>query len=70
MKLRAFMGLLDPKTKKATAFYAFVGLLSSDTWHRGLNKWNLVGWIIATGLGSLAGIAQLLHGEKDGNGAP
>jgi hypothetical protein len=56
------MGILDWRTRKATAFYALLGVLCSDIWHRGLGKWNLAGLVLMAGLGSLSGIAQIIHG--------
>ena len=65
MNLSPLVGLLNPKTQKATAFYCLLGVVCSDIWHRGLQKWNLVALILFAGLGSLAGIAQVIHGGKD-----
>ena len=62
MNLQPLMGILDWRTRKATAFYALLGVLCSDIWHRGLNQWNLVGLILMAGLGGLSGVAQLIHG--------
>lgn len=63
MNLQSLMGLLDWRTRKATAFYCLLGVLCSDIWHRGLGRWNLIGLILMTGLGSLSGVAHLIHGE-------
>lgn len=59
------LGLLNPKTQKATAFYALLGVLCGDIWHRGLHKWNLAALVLFAGLGSLAGLAQMIHGPRD-----
>lgn len=64
VNIRPLMGLLDWKTKKATAFYTFVGMLASDAWHNGLNRWNLAGFVLAAGLGSLSGLAAIIHGNE------
>lgn len=64
MILAPLVGLLNPKTQKATAFYCLLGVVCSDIWHRGLHQWNLAALILFAGLGSLAGIAQIIHGGK------
>lgn len=63
MSLKPFVGILDWRTRRATAFYALLGVLCSDIWHRGLNRWNLIALVLMAGLGSLSGVAQLLHGN-------
>lgn len=63
ISLRPFMGLVDPKTKQATAFYALLGVLCGDIWNNGLHKWNLIGLILFAGLGSISGLARLIHGK-------
>jgi hypothetical protein len=53
-------GWLDPKTKRATAFYALLGVTCSRIYHTGLDKYSLCALILLTGVGSLAGIAAAL----------
>ena len=55
-----FLGVLDPKTQKATAFYALLGVLCGDIWHRGLHKWNLIALILFSGIGTLGAVAKML----------
>ena len=49
--------MLDPKTKKATAFYAALGIAIHDVWTRGFNPYNLGMLAALAGLGAvLAGL--------------
>lgn len=64
------LGLLNPKTQKATAFYALLGVLCGDIWHRGLHKWNLIALVLFTGLGTLAGLAEVVHGKAEPEPVP
>jgi len=57
-------GWIDPKTQRATAFYFLLGLVGSNIWHAGLNKWNFSALVLMTGLGSLSGLAALIWGPK------
>lgn len=58
--LMPFLGLLDPKTQKSTGYYAGLGILCADIWHRGIHQWNLIALILFAGLGSLSSLAHFL----------
>lgn len=62
--LRHMRGWLDPKTQKATAFYALLGVLCSQIYHAGLDQWDLAALILLTGIGSLSGLAELIHSRQ------
>lgn len=58
-------GWIDPRTQRATAFYCFLGLVCSNIWHAGMNKWNFAALALMTGLGTLSGLTQFVWGPKD-----
>jgi len=68
--LRPFVGLINPKTQKATAFYALLGALCADIWHRGFNTLNLSAAILFAGLGSLSAIAGILTKDPPPSSPP
>lgn len=53
-------GWIDPKTQRATAFYALLGVLCSHIYHTGLDQWDLLALALMTGLGTVSGIANLM----------
>ena len=55
---------MDPKTRRAVAFYLVLGVASWDAVTRGFSKWNVALLILATGWGTLEGIAKLVWGWK------
>jgi hypothetical protein len=57
-------GWLDPKTQRATAFYAFLGVLCSNIYHRGINQWTLAALVLMAGLGTLSGLAAIM-GDRE-----
>lgn len=61
----AFLGLLNPATKRATAFYAGLGVALHHIWTHGLDKWGFALLVLFCGLGSLSGLARLIHGGED-----
>ena len=63
-------GWIDPKTQRATAFYAFLGVLCSNIFHLGLNQWNLAALVLMTGLGTLSGLAQVMGRTPPPAGPP
>lgn len=58
-------GWLDPKTQRATAFYALLGILCSNIYHAGLNHWNFAGLVLMTGLGTLSGISEFMRSLRN-----
>lgn len=58
---------MDPKTRRAVAFYLVLGVASWDAVTRGFSKWNVALLILATGWGTMEGIAKLVWGWRDGN---
>lgn len=57
-------GWLDPKTQKATAFYALLGVLCSHIYHTGLDQWDFLALLALTGLGTASGIMDFLNKKK------
>jgi len=57
-------GLIDPKTQRATAFYALLGMLCSNIYHTGMNRWNFAGLVLMTGLGTLSGLTKFMLSLK------
>lgn len=57
-------GWIDPKTQRAIAFYALLGMLCSDIWHTGLNRWNFTLFALMAGLGTLSGLAKVIWGPR------
>lgn len=58
-------GWIDPKTQRATAFYALLGILCSNIYHSGLNHWNFMGLVLMTGVGTLSGLAHLFQAFRN-----
>ena len=58
-------GWLDPKTQRATAFYALLGVLCSNIYHTGLTQWNFGALILMSGIGTISGLAHLLKPSGD-----
>jgi hypothetical protein len=54
-------GWIDPKTQRATAFYSLLGVLCSNIYHTGLNKYNFMALVLMAGVGSLSGLAALFN---------
>jgi len=59
------VGLGDPKTQKATAFYVLLGALVGDIWHRGIHKWNLIALVLLAGVTGIRQIVQTLVSASD-----
>ena len=57
-------GWLDPKTQRATAFYAFLGIICSNIYHGGMNRWNFSALVLMTGLGTLSGLSDFLRSSR------
>ena len=64
------VGWLDPKTQRATAFYLLLGVLCSNIYHTGLQKWNFLALCLMTGLGTVSGLASLLGTSRPPPGDP
>lgn len=61
--------VLDPKTRKATAFYAALGIAIHDVWTRGFNLFNFGMLASLAGLGAvIAGLQASGVIPKDGGG--
>lgn len=60
-------GWLDPRTQKATAFYALLGVLCSHIYHAGLDQLDLLALLALTGLGTASGILDALNAKKAKN---
>lgn len=58
-------GWIDPKTQRATAFYALLGVVCSNIYHTGLSQWNFAALVLMTGLGTLSGIAHFIRAIKE-----
>ncbi len=54
-------GWIDPKTQRATAFYALLGILCSNIYHAGLNHWNFAALVLMTGVGTLSGLTHFMQ---------
>ena len=57
-------GWLDPKTQRATAFYALLGILCSHIYYHGLDQWDVVALALLTGVGTASGLLVLLNRSK------
>ena len=62
--------LLDWKTRKATAFYTVLGLVSREVWVHGFNRWTVGLSVLLAGLGTLSAVARALWGRPEAQEAP
>ncbi len=51
-------GWTDPKTQRATAFYAALGIVLSSIWHTGFNQWNVVVLMGLVAGGTISGLVD------------
>ena len=58
-------GWIDPKTQRATAFYALLGILCSNIYHVGLNHWNFAALVLMTGVGTLSGLTHFFQAMRN-----
>jgi hypothetical protein len=63
-------GWIDPKTQRATAFYALLGILCSNIWHVGWNHYNFSAFVLMTGLGTLSALTRFVWGLKGQKNPP
>ena len=61
--LEGFLGMLNPETRKATAFYAAMTVTVYDIWNHGFSQWNLVSLLLLSGVAGLSGLAEVIHGR-------
>jgi hypothetical protein len=51
-------GWTDPKTQRATAFYAALGIVCSRIWHVGLDQWSVVVLMGLVAGGTISGLVD------------
>ena len=52
-------GWTDPKTQRATAFYAALGIVCSRIWHAGFDQWSLICLMGLVAGGTISGLVDL-----------
>lgn len=55
--------MLNPETRKATAYYAALTVTCYDIWSHGFTQWNLVSILLLSGVAGLSGLAEVIHGR-------
>ncbi len=70
MKGDLLAGWLNPKTQRATAFYALLGVVCSNIYHNGMNHWNFAALALMTGLGTLSGLSDFMRSMRNSPAEP